>query len=848
MSRLLNRSSRRYLLRHPGILALTVLGVALGVAIVVSIQLAVQSARTSFLLSAETVAGRATHRVEPGQTGLPDSVFRRIRVEAGVRASAPVVQGSVTSELWPGRALTVLGVDPLSEAWFRPWSTGGSSGRADGGDGGLVGEGGLDPDGVVLPASLAAEAGLAVGDSLTLMVADGLYRLPVSGTFGGRAGTQADLLVVDIALAQTVLGRRGLSYVDLILPEDSAVVGRVLAVLPADASLEAAGTRSGALAQMIRGFNLNLTALSLLALLFGMFLIFNAETFAVVQRRALFARLRSVGVSAGEIRRVVLLEALALGVLGSVLGTVGGVMLATRLVVLVTRTINDLYFAVQVRSLVLEPLWLGAAVLLGTAVTVISSLPAVFEATTVEPRDASSRSGLESSAGVGVRRAAAVGAGATLAGAGVLSIPVAQVWVAFAGTFLVVLGMALVAPMAAGAVFTVVGGLLRRGLGITGALVSRGLVRSLSRTGPAVSALVVSVAVTVGLGTMVASFRSTLERWLDQTLQADVYVSIPGRGSNRPEGVLDSAYVAGIRAAPGVEASSTYLGLDGVLANPAVRVVVLDLARPGENAFGFVDADPATAFRAFREENAVLVSEPYAFRYDAGPGDSVLLTTPAGPESFLIAGVFYDYASEHGTIMLGRETYDRFWSGAEVTSVALFAAPGVPVDSILGAARRLATAGAEVNVRSNRALRQSTMEVFDRTFTVTVVLRLLTLGVAFIGILGALMALQLERGWELALLRASGVTPGGLWRLITAETGLLGLVSGLIALPAGLVMAWIMVRIINRRSFGWTLFMDLDASVFLEGVAVAVVGALLAGLYPAWRMARTAPALALQSE
>lgn len=845
MSRLLNRSSRRYLLRHPGILVLTVVGVALGVAIVVSIQLAVQSARASFLLSAEAVAGRATHRVHAGQSGLPDSVFTRVRVEAGIRRSAPVVEGTVTSAAWPGRALTVLGVDPLSEAWFRPWSVGGGTGV-----GGIAGPTDTQ-SGVLLSSSLAGDAGLSTGDTFTVESVVGLRTLRLSGVVGGNTGDQTDLLLMDIALAQDVLGARGLSWIDLILPdgpEEEAAFRAVAHVLPPDSRLERAGTRSGTLAQMIRGFNLNLTALSLLALLFGMFLIFNAETFAVVQRRALFARLRSVGVTAAEIRRAVVLEALALGIVGSALGTVGGIFLATRLVVLITRTINDLYFSVSVRALDLEPVWLVLAVLLGTAVTLLSALPAVMEATAVEPTDASSRSGLEARAGRGVQRAAMIGVIGCLAGAGVLALPVGAVWVAFAGTFMVVLGMALMAPVVAAALFRVAGAVMKRHLGLTGVLVSGGLLRSLSRTGPAVSALVVSVAVTVGLGTMVASFRSTLGQWLDQTLQADVYISAPGGAANGPTGTLDAAYVARVREAPGILASSTYLGLDGVHPSPAVRVVVLDLAQQGEAAFSFLDARPDQAFRAFRTSGAVLVSEPYAFRYAVAPGDSLTLLTPVGERRFPIAGVFYDYASEHGTVMLAQETWEAYAAAGRFTSMALFGSPGTPVEKIIDTARELAGPGAEVAVRSNRALRQTTMEVFDRTFTVTVVLRLLTLGVAFIGILGALMALQLERGWEMALLRASGVTPAGLWRLITAETGLLGLVAGLIALPAGWVMAWIMVHVINRRSFGWTLFMDLEASVFVEGVLVAVIGAILAGLYPAWRMARTAPALALQSE
>ena len=151
-------------------------------------------------------------------------------------------------------------------------------------------------------------------------------------------------------------------------------------------------------------------------------------------------------------------------------------------------------------------------------------------------------------------------------------------------------------------------------------------------------------------------------------------------------------------------------------------------------------------------------------------------------------------------------------------------------------------------IRSNRTLRRASLEVFDRTFAITGVLRGLAFAVAFIGVLSALMALQLERVRELGVLRANGMTPGQVWKLVTAQTGLMGATAGVLAVPAGLVLAVVMIRVVNRRSFGWTLQMDVGADVVLQAVGLAVVGALLAGIYPAWRMSRTSPAEALRSE
>ena len=145
-------------------------------------------------------------------------------------------------------------------------------------------------------------------------------------------------------------------------------------------------------------------------------------------------------------------------------------------------------------------------------------------------------------------------------------------------------------------------------------------------------------------------------------------------------------------------------------------------------------------------------------------------------------------------------------------------------------------------------MREASIEVFDRTFAITAVLRLLATIVAFIGVLSALMALQLERARELAILRATGLTPRQLWQLVTAETGLMGFCAGLFAIPLGIGMALALILVINRRSFGWTLEISVEPMILVQGLLLALIAALLAGLYPAFKMTRTPPALALRVE
>jgi putative ABC transport system permease protein len=229
-------------------------------------------------------------------------------------------------------------------------------------------------------------------------------------------------------------------------------------------------------------------------------------------------------------------------------------------------------------------------------------------------------------------------------------------------------------------------------------------------------------------------------------------------------------------------------------------------------------------------------------------GNEVLLATERGARAFRVAGIFYDYGSDRGVVMMARPTYERWWSDRGVTSLGLFLEERADADTVVAGLRGRVEEGETVLIRSNRAVKSASLEVFDRTFAITGVLRFLALVVAFIGVLSALMALQLERGHELGVLRANGLTPGQVWQLVTVQTGLMGLVAGLLAVPAGLALAVVMIFVVNKRSFGWTLQLEMRPEILLQAVLLALVGALLAGIWPALRMSRTSPAIALRGE
>ena len=834
MTPLLWRALLRHPLRHPWQLGLAILGIALGVAVVVAVDLANAGARRSFDLAMNRITGQATHRIVGDAQGLPETLYVRLRVAHGLRRSAPVVTGYLPRADRPGQLLQVLGVDPFAEAPFRAFAAAGSSGvdlRA------LL----LNPDAALLPTEL--------GESVTLRRGEQRFTLHRVGTLEGPALT--GLIITDISTAQSLLGKTGrLSHLDLILPDGPAgerQAAELRAWLPAEARLERPAERNQATADLSAAFSLNLTAMSLLALVVGMFLIYNAISFSVVQRRALLGLLRALGVSRRELFIGILGEALLLGLAGTLLGGLLGLWLGSGLVHLVTRTINDLYYVLSVREFFLDPGSLAKGAALGILATLAAAWWPAREAAEVPPSLALSRAHLESH-----RRAALprlVMAGLALLAAGGLTLTISHSLTGgFTGLFLLIMGCALLTPP------TVVG-LVRLNqpvaarLGLLARMANRDVARHLSRTGIAVAALMVALATTVGVGIMVDSFRGGVAIWINDLLNADWYIAPPAPedGGERIE-MLDPAALAAVRTTSGVAAVSTYRRIKIDLDGRPIALIAVDLAPQSQTGYRLLDGNPAIAWREFQTGEAVLISEPLAYRRQIRTGDRLELLTPSGLKTFAIAGIFLDYGSEHGRILLHRSSYQRYWHDPAVESAAVFAAPGEPPALLRQRLQdRLGPLQALV-IRANRDIQHFTLEIFDRTFTITNVLRLLAILVAVVGILSALLALQLERAREFAVLRATGMTTAEVGGLAALQTGFMGFAAGLLALPTGLLLAAALIFVINRRAFGWSLPFTVNPWLLLETLALAIIAALLAGLYPIWRMARAQPAAALRAD
>jgi putative ABC transport system permease protein len=850
----LHRLAWRRLRRRPFQYILFILGVAIGVAMMVSIDLANGSARRAFALSTDAITGKTTHRVVGGPTGLDEDLYQRIRAEVGFSPAAPVVEGYVAVTELGDQPLRLIGIDPFAEPPFRSYFA------PAGEDSGLSLDGLTafltEPNAIIVARETAERAGLDLGDGVTIDISGRLYPARIVGLLQpADAVTRralAGIIFTDIASAQEMLAMPGrLSHIDLIAATD-AELAPVVALLPAGATLETAAARQNAVQQMSAAFELNLTALSLLALVVGMFLIYNTVTFSVVQRRPLFGILRCLGVTGGQLFRLILGEAVVLSFIGSLLGLGLGVLLGRGVVGLITQTINDFYFTVNVTDVTIPAATLVRGVVVGVGAAILAALVPAIEAARTAPQSTLHRSTLES-------RVQRLLPWLVVAWLALTAMGVVLLWwragglvTAFSGLFAVLIAAALLAPPVTALLMRLVAPVTGRLLGVLGRLAPRDIVRSLSRTSIAIAALMTAVSVIVGVSIMVGSFRGTVVQWLDQTLQADIFISPPTVTANRVAGALAPGVVDVVKNWPGVERAVTSHSVQIELPDfgRLVQLVAVDGdVSNGSRPYAWVREDLANPWPALEAGEGVIISEALVLKENLPvPPPPVTLPTAAGPREFPVLAVFYDYASDQGSVFIDNDLYQDLWADPSVSAIGLFVAPGQSADAVIAAIQAAYPGRQDLLIQSNEGLRRGSLEIFDRTFAITSALRLLAIIVAFIGVLSALMSLQLERARELGTLRATGMTRPQLWAMTLLQTGLMGAVAGLLALPVGYALAWILVYVINVRSFGWTLQMELQPEYFLQALAVAVIAALLAGIYPSLRVGNMEIAGAIREE
>ncbi len=825
VNRLLFRSSWRFFTRHPWQLWLTLLSIALGTAVMIAVDLANMTANQSFRHSVTVLSGSMTHEISASQEGIPEDIYTQLRVQWGLRDSSPQVEGAISIA---GFQYTLLGLDPL--AYLAQPQVGFDFPTE------MIPRLIIEPNSVVIPSTLAQRANLEVGETLSVTINNQQKQLTILAIIDVQDDARlTNLVVADIATAQSLLDKSGyLTRIQLVL--DDLQAAEVRERLPAELKLISFQNQQQSFSQMTEAFRINLIAMSLLAVLVGAFLVYNTMTFSVLQRRQTFAINRMIGTTGRQLFQHMLLEAIILGLVGSTLGALLGILLGQGLLVLVTQTISDLYVSVSATELLITP-W---QVLKGVGITLLAVLTATLapalEAARVKPVFVYRVSHLEQTGQRMSRWLMLAGLFCMVISPLLIAVSGQSLVIGFMALFLFIVGYSLIVP----AVLKGILGWLQRvpSYSLYQRMTLRGVQASLSRTTLAIVALTVAVSATVGVSIMIGSFRASVADWLEDTLQSDLYISATTMNSSRIEGSLDPRWLQRVQTLPDVASVST--GRNARLEVDGATVPMLVL-QPGEHSgrgFEYLYGDRDDIWRAFLEDDVLLVSEPFAYHHKVRAGDNIMVQTGvAGTISLKIAGVYQDYSASQGMVVLPRRIYEKYWADRDISTIGLMLNEEADVAALTKQLQSWAGASSRaVMVRSNKTIRDFSLKVFDRTFAITNVLRVLVVIVAFVGVFSALMALFLEKGREYSILRSTGITPGQLQRLVLLQSALIGLLAGLLSLPLGYIMSDILIEVINRRSFGWTMQSYFFVSLPFQALLLSVLAALLAGLYPTRRI------------
>jgi putative ABC transport system permease protein len=845
--------------------ALAVAGVALGVASVISIQLLNQGALGTFAGTVRAVSGNADLSVLGWAGALDEALLPEVLAVPGVRSALPLWRAEAALDGHPDRGLEIVGADLLAAARAPGSDPRGEAASAAGAAAegwapaaARIGDALGSPGWVAVTPELAAEMGWQEGTRVGVSLGSRRATLTVGALVDLRRVAplaSRRLAVMDLAQAQGLLGVRGrIHQIDVVAapgtppapqgaPSEEAasprrsdldeLAARLSAALGGRARVATPEQRTVEAAGLLAAFRLNLTALSLVSVLVGGFLVHASVRASLARRREEIGILRAVGATRGQVLRLILAEAAALGAAGTALGIPLGWLAARANLAAVSGTIRTLYLLEGVERVAVGPGVALLAVATGVGGAIAGAALPALDASREDPRALLSPLPVEERSRAGAARLLAGGAGAlVLALAGYLALG----RLAAAG-FALALGVLAAVPLAAPAALAAMGGWRRpRRLGARWGL--RTLAARPSGAAVAAGALAVAVSMLVGVTVMVGSFRASVQRWLAATLRADVYVTSPSWRRSRSEATLAPEVVERLRAEPGLVALDLLRQVHAYAGTRRIAVSGVNGALPGgERQLDLVAGEPARALRALRA-GAVLVSEPLARKEGLAPGGTLTVRGPRGAASFEVAAVYRDYGSEAGAATLDLPTFARAFGEGPPSNAALHLAPGADPEAAV-ARLRADLRDHALLVRSNRALRGEVLAIFEQTFAVTRLLQAMGLVIAAAGVTLSLLVLARERRAELALYRALGASRAQLARIFLGRGLAIGVAGLALGAGGGAGLALVLVRVVNPSFFGWTLGVDVPWGALAAQAGTILAAAAAASLQPSLVASRT---------
>lgn len=845
--------------RAPLDFLLPALGIAVGVAAIVAIDLGSGSTVSSFRRTVERIEGRTTHQVLSLNSPLDPALAYSLVSLEGVEAAAPILEAYAllvesedptlaAEEAQGGEPLRLIGLDPFAETGIR--SLGLDEMEEVPGQQDLFFPFLAHPGALMISRPFLERHALAVGDSLDLIVGARPVTAFVLGALPESVGDLTvpdNLALCDLATAQELTGRTDAGRIDLILRDDAALA-RVRAALPAGVGVEKPGGRAARLNEMVRALNINLRALSYLALFVSLFLIYNAMLLSVLRRRASIGLSRCLGATRREVLGAWMLEGLSLGVVGTILGLGFGLLGGGLALDGVSATASGLYGHIQTGALELPATTFIKAILVGLLAALGATAWPAAEAARTVPAHTSARGEIERRAGKARLWAPLLALPLLIGAVLALRWPSDSAIPGYLAAILLAFAASILTPAIAHGLLGLGLPLLRR-VGLLPALAARNIRASMSRSGVALAALAVALSMSVAMGTMVGAFRQEMVGWIEETVAADIYVSPATARVSRTEATLSDALAQQLGAYPEVEAVDTIRGLEVEADGFATFCggIELDVYRQRTLPRILEGPAPEDFLDRIRDGQAGITESLYR-KIGKTAGDTIELSFGELRAELTVAGVYKDYSSDRGVILLDRARFEGIFGERQPNGIALYLDEATDADAFVSQLQRDLSRQWSLLIRSNRSLREEALLVFDRTFAVSRALEIIGIAVAAIGILGALLAMLLERRKEIATLRALALTRGQVSALLLIESTLMALLAWALALGLGSGLAWILLRVINVRSFGWSLPWALPVEAWLVNLGFSLLAAGLATIYPIVRSRRISIAAGLREE
>ncbi|MCH8218889.1 MAG: FtsX-like permease family protein [Planctomycetes bacterium] len=821
------KSSWGHIRQTPGIYALTLVGVALGVASVLAIQILSESALAASRAGANVLSGSADLLVVGPTAQLPEETLSQVLRHPGIHRAWPVRRFHVALMSRPHTYLEILGIDLLSAQ-------------------GLLWEEGLPslPDAwsqmgwCALSEAFMTEMGWSVGEGFDVSLGSMTRRLTIGAGIDFSqhlplAGTR--LAVMDLAQVQGLFdqqGKIGTIYIDVDADEDPSQIMRTLqqrlgpavtVQAPADAQRSAEG--------LLSAFRLNLIVLSWIGLFVALILVWSSTQVTLTRRRSELGLFRSLGATRGQILGAILLEVSVLGVVGTCLGIPVGIGAALGQLDTLSATLTNLYFLREIETVTIPPGLIALAVVVGVGAAIGGGFLPAWEMASQDPqRLFIGASFSDKSQALATRTALAACAGMALCL--ILWLGVTESWKpkGFILALLSLFALALLSPIL---IVQVSRHLPCRDFSLSFGL--KGLSGQLLTNAFAISSLGVAISLWIGISLMVHSFRTTLERWVEGTIAADVYVTSQSWGRSGGVASLDPALVEALarRAeVSGVDRLRRFWAqVEGQ--RRLVQGVMFDFPQ-AEHRFPLLQGNLDALRPALMRGDGVLISEPLARHRDLGVGDPLTLHTLQGTSVLNILGVYTDYTTEAGVVVMDLQVMEDTFGPGQVNSVALYLNPGRNPERVIDQLRS-DFGQMPLEIRSSRSLRAAVLQIFDQTFAVTRLLQGICFVIAICSVSLALLVAAQDSIAEMALYRALGATRAQIFRVFLGKglgIGAGGLTLGLVG---GIALCFILVHLINRAFFGWTIHMHVPLHQLpLQCLSVLLI-CVLASLYPALR-------------